>query len=190
WDPQVLAARSPWAPAREDHLEPVASNRRSRVPERTAELRNQDRDTPRIFVSHPRGRVDVEPLVAGRRIVLHREIEGRDAGRLVLEVRRPRVGKGAIHGTGEDLGQLPGEVVPLVVTPGNEQVGETTAATSCTVEVQPVTVWRKRRRDVVARGVDVGSQVLRRTPRIVIARAMRDPDIAAAQAAGTIGGDV
>src|SRR5207247_5742000 len=140
-----------------------------------AELGHNCGRTKLPFVSHTGARVNIVSLVAGRRIVLHREIEGRDPRRLVLEVCGPRVRKGAIHDTAEVLGRLPAEVIPLVVTPGNEQVGETTAATSCTVEVQPVTVWRKRRRDVVARGVDVGSQVLRRTPRIVFARALRVP---------------
>src|SRR3989454_12214948 len=128
--PQVLAPPSSRATARDNHLEPIAPDGGARVPERAAELRNQGRRAERPFFSHPRGRVDVKALVRAGWIVLHREVQGRDASRLILEVRRAGVGVRAVHHTAEVLGELPTEVVALVVTPSDEQVGETTPSPS------------------------------------------------------------
>src|SRR5438128_2333067 len=83
-----------------------------------------------------RARVHIKPLVRGRRIVLHGEVEGRDARRVVLEVRRAGVREGAVHHAPEVLRRLPAKVVALVVTPSDEQVGQTTTSPPRAVEVQ------------------------------------------------------
>src|SRR2546430_362141 len=106
----------------QDHLEPVAPNGGARVAERAAELRNQDGRTERPLVPRPRARVDVEALVAARRIILHGEVQGRRACALVLKDGGAGVDVRGIHDAAEILRGSPSEIITCVTTSGDVDV--------------------------------------------------------------------
>src|SRR2546427_6366083 len=152
--PQVLAAHAARAATGQDHLEPVAPNGGTGVAERAAELRNQDGRTERPFVPRPRARVDVEALVAARRIVLHREVQGRDVCRLVLEDGGTGIDVGGVHDAAEILRRSPPEVITRVTAPGGVDARDATSTRPEAMEVPPMPIPRERASRVVAAPVD------------------------------------
>src|SRR2546422_2782497 len=134
--PQVLAAHAAWAATRQDHLESVTPNGGAGVAERATELRNEDGRTERSFVSRPRARVDVEALVAARRIILHGEVQGRDVCRLVLEDRGTGIDVRGVHDAAEILRRSPSEITASVMAPGDVDVRDATSTRPEAMEVQ------------------------------------------------------
>src|SRR6266702_7977083 len=181
------------APRREEDLEPIAPNDSAGIAVRAAELRYQNGRAERPFVSRPRGRVDVPTLVGTRRIILPGEVEGRDARRLVLEVRRASVLKGRVDDAAEVLRGLPAlraGVEAVVVPVGDKEVRVAAAPASGTVEVHLVPIRGEGRGQIHPGRIDVGPQVLRGTPRSTDAVSVRDPDVEHAEPSWAVGADV
>src|SRR5438034_16134 len=107
-----------------------------------------------------------------------REDERGDPCRLVLEIRGAVIVEGAIHHAAKALRRPPTEVVPLVMTPGDVQVGEPAEPRSVAVEVHAVPIGGERRGPgVAADGINDRPQIHGRSPIGIAAGALRHPDL-------------
>src|SRR2546422_9924775 len=96
--------------------------------------RDQDGRSERPFVPRPRARVDVEALVGAGRVILHREVQSRDAGRLVLEDRWSRIVERRVHHAPQVLGGPPPGIAALIVPPRDAPDGPPAPAPADRVE--------------------------------------------------------
>ena len=178
-NPDVLAADTADATGhvgRHEDLESVATNGRPRVTTRPGQLRDQHGRPEVALVADAGALVDVKvPRPSGPRA---REDERGDPRRLVLEIRGAVIVEGTIHHATEALRTLPTEIVPLVLSPGDIQIGEPAEAWPVAVEVHAMPVGSERGGPgVAADAVDHWSQIHGRAPIGIAASALRDPDL-------------
>src|SRR5262249_40376286 len=89
----------------------------------------------------------------------------------------------------EVLRRLPRKIVAPVLAMGDVQVHGAcgaAAARTVAVEVEPMTVGSKVHRKIVARGVDVIAEILRRAPVCIEAGPLGNPDIEFPECAGAV----
>src|SRR5262245_45521383 len=192
-DPQIAAACAAGAVRGEDHLQAIMANCGAGIATGRGSAGdtqfNYQRGWAEGTVGTENAGVDV-PVAQASRTIQAREIEGSNAGFFVLEERRAGVFEGRINSRPHVNWSLPGEVVMHVHTIGDPDVEATVTSRPVAVKKEPVAVARKGRAKVDGRGVDDRSEILGRTPGIIHAGALRNPDVIGALTAGPIGGDV
>lgn len=167
----------------EDDLQAIASDSRACLARSRIQLRNLDGRSKTTACSECT--LEEIPIPSCSRPVQTREVECKDAGLRIDYQGRVAVIPRAVHVCVQIDRCLPREIIVDVAAVGYPKIKPAKATGTIAAEVQRVAVGRLLRHAVEKRSgrIEDGTKVLRRPPRVVHVRALRDVHVRSPEAA-------